>query len=333
VPTVIEASAPVRICDIGGWTDTWFGGPGRVLNIAVRPGVKVLIRTTAGPAAVMLDVDTFGDRYPIVPGASRVARHPLLEAAIDALPPPGNFPIEVSVRSAVPAGCGTGTSAAVAVALVGGLAAIQGQRLSRREVAYEAHRLEVDVLGAESGIQDQLSAAFGGINYLEIDRYPQAIVHDVPAWDELGSCLTLVFLGRAHHSSAVHRQVIEDAVDRGSASFAQLRQAAEAARDAVTMRDLSALGHAMIANTDAQLGLHPGLVGVDAQRVIECAAARGAIGWKVNGAGGDGGSVTILNASSSAKALLDPRVTELDSSYRVLPIQMSPSGLQVKTLR
>ena len=31
---MIESSAPVRICDNGGWTDTWFGGPGRVLNMA-----------------------------------------------------------------------------------------------------------------------------------------------------------------------------------------------------------------------------------------------------------------------------------------------------------
>ena len=47
---MIEASVPVRICDIGGWTDTWFGGPGRVLNVAVTPGVEVSIGATAGPA-------------------------------------------------------------------------------------------------------------------------------------------------------------------------------------------------------------------------------------------------------------------------------------------
>jgi len=81
---VIEASVPVRICDNGGWTDTWFGGPGRVLNIAVTPGVDVSIRAGPGPSPVVLDVEHFGDRYPIVPGAARVARHPLLEAAIDA---------------------------------------------------------------------------------------------------------------------------------------------------------------------------------------------------------------------------------------------------------
>ena len=128
---MIEASAPVRICDNGGWTDTWFGGPGRVLNIAVTPGVEVSIHATAGPEPVMLVAESFGDRYPVVPGASRAARHPLLEAAIDAFAPPRGLAVEISVRSGVPAGCSTGTSAAVAVALLGGV----GGRTLRAAVA------------------------------------------------------------------------------------------------------------------------------------------------------------------------------------------------------
>ena len=159
---VIEASAPVRICDNGGWTDTWFGGPGRVLNIAVTPRVEVSIRTTVGPDPVVLNVDTFGDRYPIVPRTPRVARHQLLEAAIDAFPPPRGLAVEVSVRSGVPAGCGTGTSAAVAVALLGGLAALRLEQRSPRDIAYAAHRLEVDILGVQSGIQDQRGSRDSG---------------------------------------------------------------------------------------------------------------------------------------------------------------------------
>ena len=125
---VIEASVPVRICDNGGWTDTWFGGPGRVLNVAVKPGVDVSIRATAGSDLVVFDLETLGERYSIVPGAPRTTRHPLLEAAIDAFPPPADLAVEVSVRSAVPAGCGAGTSAAVAVALLGALAAARSER-------------------------------------------------------------------------------------------------------------------------------------------------------------------------------------------------------------
>src|ERR1700730_8694581 len=105
-PRMIEALVPVRICDNRGWTDTWFGGPGRVLNIAVTPGVVVSIRRTAGPERVVLEVESFHERYAIVPGAPRVARHRLVEAAIDALPPPEDLGVAVTMRSAVPAGCG-----------------------------------------------------------------------------------------------------------------------------------------------------------------------------------------------------------------------------------
>jgi len=327
---VIKATAPVRICDNGGWTDTWFGGPGRVLNIAVRPGADVSIRETSGPDQVLLVAESFGDSYPIVPGAPRAARHRLLEAAVDAFPPPGGMAVEISVCSAVPAGCSTGTSASVAVALLGGLAAVRGEDLSPREAAYAAHRLEVEFLGVESGIQDQLCAAFGGINYLEIEPYPEARRHALPPWDELNPLLTLVFLGRAHDSWAVHRQVIEGAGRHGPGVFSRLREAAGAARDAVAAQDLDAFGRAMIANTEAQKSLHPDLVGVDAQRVIEIAATQTALGWKINGAGGDGGSITILSPTREAKRAFEERVAELHAHYQVLPIEVSKVGLEVR---
>jgi len=34
---IINATAPIRICDIGGWTDTWVARRGQVFNIAVQP--------------------------------------------------------------------------------------------------------------------------------------------------------------------------------------------------------------------------------------------------------------------------------------------------------
>jgi D-glycero-alpha-D-manno-heptose-7-phosphate kinase len=327
---VIQASAPMRICDIGGWTDTWFGGPGRVLNIAVTPGVEVSIRPTEGPASVLLDVESFGDRYVVVPGGSRVPRHPLLEAAIDVSPPPPGHHVVISVRSAVPPGCGTGTSAAIAVALLGALAVSRSVHPSRQAIAYAAHQLEAGALGRESGVQDQLCSAFGGINYLEIEAYPEAIVYPMPVWEELSSRLTLVFLGRAHDSSAVHRRVIEDVERHGSGKFSGLRNAAAAARRAVLARDLAEFGQAMIANTEAQKTVHPELVGADAVRVIEVAAAQGAVGWKVNGAGGDGGSITILSPTLETKMAFARQLDLLQRRYEVLPVEISQAGLQVR---
>jgi D-glycero-alpha-D-manno-heptose-7-phosphate kinase len=305
---MITASVPVRICDIGGWTDTWFGAPGRVLNIAVRPGVEVTLRPTVARRVVH-------------------APNPIIEAALGMVPPPDNAGVEVAISSVVPAGCGAGTSAAVAVALLGALWALRGESPDARATAYAAHRLEVEVLGAESGIQDQLSTAFGGINFIEIDDYPDAVVKQLPAWAELDAGLTLVFLGRAHDSSSVHRQVIERIRAGGSAAALDaLRAAAMSACDSVVARDLHAFGGAMVANADAQCALHPDLVGADAARIFETASASGAIGWKVNGAGGDGGSVTILHDAPDAQQRFAAGL-----AYEVLPVQIAGAGLTIAT--
>jgi D-glycero-alpha-D-manno-heptose-7-phosphate kinase len=188
----------------------------------------------------------------------------------------------------------------------------------------------VEVLGSESGIQDQLSAAYGGINYIEVDDYPEASVVTLPIWEDLTSLLTLVYLGRSHDSSSVHRQVIESMKkQRNTAVLSRLREAATAARDAVLTQDLCAFGHAMVSNTEAQRDLHPAIVGADAKHVMNAASELGAVGWKVNGAGGEGGSVAILSSTADAKRRLDDRLVTLDARYRLLPVGVTAVGLQV----
>jgi D-glycero-alpha-D-manno-heptose-7-phosphate kinase len=312
----IEASAPVRICDLGGWTDTWFGGPGRVLNVAIAPGVSVTIRELDAEPGV------------IVRGVESSSR--LVGAAIAMEPPPAGRAFEIVVTPAVPPGSGAGTSAAAAVALLAALAALRDEPWSPHAIARDAHRLEVEHLELESGVQDQLSAALGGIHFIEIDAYPDAEARRLPDWDELGARLSLVFVGHAHDSSSVHREVIDRVAAQPSAAFDRLRDAAVAARDAVVAHDLHAFGAAMIDNTDAQRSLHADLVGVDARRVIELAAGDGALGWKVNGAGGDGGSLTILSASADARRAFEASIVELNPEYRTFPVAISPSGVEVR---
>jgi D-glycero-alpha-D-manno-heptose-7-phosphate kinase len=55
----------------------------------------------------------------------------------------------------------------------------------------------------------------------------------------------------------------------------------------------------MIENTEAQERLHPDLVSREARQIIEIAKHHKALGWKVNGAGGEGGSLTILTGTLS----------------------------------
>ena len=180
-------------------------------------------------------------------------------------------------------------------------------------------------------MQDQLSAAFGGISSITIDPYPAATVESLPAWPELSARLSLVSLGRPHRSSALHERVIEHVQGQPAPAFDRLRDAADAARAAVLGRDLVAFGAAMVANTDAQDALHPTLVGADARRTIDRAREHGALGWKVNGAGGDGGSVTFLSPTADAKVELEVELGAADPEHAILPVAISDHGLEIRS--
>jgi D-glycero-alpha-D-manno-heptose-7-phosphate kinase len=336
---IINAAAPIRICDNGGWTDTWFAGHGKVFNIAVSPYVEVQIkayRRRAQAHQVIVNAENYKERYAVAAEAPP-GRHPLLEAIIGEMVIPDDMSLEISISSLAPAGSSTGTSAALAVALIGALDVLTPGRLPLHEIAITAHRVEVERLGIQSGVQDQYCAAFGGINYIEIDSYPHASIRQLqlPAdtWAQLDHRLVLVYLGRAHVSSEAHDQVITAlTAHRGTIehSLEALRQAAADARDAVTGADLVALGRAMTANTEAQRRLHPDLITKSAQEVIDVAMACGAFGWKVNGAGGEGGSVTILcGEGTEYKRRLVAALPRADPLFRVLPTSLSRDGLRV----
>jgi D-glycero-alpha-D-manno-heptose-7-phosphate kinase len=340
--TTVTATAPVRTCDCGGWTDTWFAGHGSVFHVAVDPGVQVVVRAaevpSGAPAHLTIDARNYGDRYTFVPGVRPWVRHPLIEAAIESVGVPPRMDVEVHVQSAVPPGASTGTSAAVCVAIVGALRTLWGRSPDPDEVARAAHAVEVDLLGQQSGVQDQYGAARGGINFIEIRAYPAASCQPVAASEAVRHALErqliLVYLGRTHSSSAIHQDVIRG-LDRpgsaGRAALDALRAAAAAARDAVEAGDLAALGAAMRACTEGQRRLHPSLVCGDAQRVIDAASACGALGWKVNGAGGEGGSLAILcPPGAEERAAIEAAIARASETYRVLPTTLAKGGLRVE---
>jgi D-glycero-alpha-D-manno-heptose-7-phosphate kinase len=109
-----------------------------------------------------------------------------------------------------------------------------------------------------------------------------------------------------------------------------LRTTATKSRDALYASDFAGLGAAMIENTEAQSRLSPALISPDAARVIEIAKAHGALGWKLNGAAGDGGSVTILSGlSTSARRAMLATVEQENPLFKNIPIYLSRHGLRV----
>ena len=335
---IINSVAPIRIADNGGWTDTWFARHGKIFNIGVYPYAEVQIEVfpyERGEDRIIIIAENYGHRYALAPEIRKWDRHPLLEAAIDFMKVPADIAVQVTIFSEAPAGASTGTSAAVSVALIGALDRLTPGRMTPHEVAQAAHHVEMDILGLQCGIQDQICSAYGGINYIEMKEFPWAAVSQIQipnaTWWELERRLSLIYFGRSHNSSEVHKKVILELENAGPdcAKISDLRMTAEKSRDAVYDGNFAALGRAMIDNTEAQGRLHPELISPDAQKVIEIAGAHGAIGWKVNGAGGFGGSLTILSGPlSEAKRRMIKDIERENPLYKNIPIYLSRYGLR-----
>jgi D-glycero-alpha-D-manno-heptose-7-phosphate kinase len=338
---VINSVAPIRVCDNGAWTDTWFAKRGAVFNVAVYPYVEVQITVferdqDAGQDRIVLHAENYGERYAVPPQPAPWGPHPLLEATIAYMRVPDELRLEVAIHSEAPAGAGTGTSAAVTVALIGALDRLTPGQLSPHEVATAAQKVETELLHRQCGIQDQLASAYGGVNFIEMFEYPRSSVSPIqvpnPIWWELERRLLLVYLGQSHDSSAVHETVIAGLESAGPdcKALEDLRHTAALSRDALYAGDFTALGRAMVANNEAQGRLHPALIGSQATRVIEIARAHGVLGYKVNGAGGEGGSITLLTDESSARKRALVRAIEVDRpGFRSIPIFLSRRGLRV----
>ncbi|HXW80731.1 MAG TPA: hypothetical protein VEJ84_14610 [Acidimicrobiales bacterium] len=271
--------------------------------------------------------DHYGFRTDEPPG-----RHPMLEAALRRWAPTGCL-LEVTLSSPVPPGSSLGTSASVVVALIAALQAVDGGCPDASGLAQAAHEIETVDLGRQSGVQDQIAAAFGGANLVSIDAYPRFEVRPLeisPAtWTELSRRVITVYLGARHDSSVIHNSVIDRLGGAGAGTqklMEPLRAAAQGAATALSVGDIETYGQAMVANTEAQVALHPGLVSPAARQVIELAEKHGALGWKVNGAGGHGGTVTVLGAEDPGQ--LQQALAGVNA-LTVLPLQPTKDGVRV----
>lgn len=263
--------------------------------------------------------------------------HRLLAEAVREAGPVGAWDVRLEVTSQVPPATSVGTSAAVCVGVIAAVDAVAGRDRRPDELAAAAHRAEALRLGRQSGVQDQVAAAHGGINLIDIDPYPHATIRPVhvaePVWRALGERLVHVGYGAPHDSSAVHEEVIGALTGEGepSPALAQLRALASLAAAALAAGDLDEYGRVLVAATDAQAGLHPALLSPEAADIVALARGANAAGWKLNGAGGAGGSISILCRSASDRAALVDRIRR--AGHAPLDLALARSGVQVVDTR
>ncbi|MBD3188676.1 hypothetical protein GF325_17750 [Candidatus Bathyarchaeota archaeon] len=324
--------APVRVCDIGGWTDTWFCNSGAVFNYCVDLYSYIRIQPKTHEKIIRiisenLDLSTTIKEYRAIEYDGTLD---LLKAAVKILGI--ELGMDIFARSDAPPGCGTGTSASIVVSLLGALSSMQHAYHVKHEIAEMAHELETRELDLESGVQDQYAASFGGFNYMEI-QYPRVKISQIDvqphfAW-QLEQQMILVYLG-SRSSSKIHEAVIKNfnAGDKTILeAFEILKECPREAVHSIHTNNLDQFGEIMNKNWNAQKQLHPEVTNDRIVELERIAMTHDALGFKVNGAGGGGSAVILSRIGEEYKLKSDI----LAHGFKLLPCKLNFSGLQTWT--
>ncbi len=154
----VKTVVPFRVCDLGGWTDTWFSKTGNVLNLGVLcryfgsngpyRGIRVVVSSKTVPqkeshVAIEAADPWFDQRIPVALLSDReITGTNLLLAGISLIDRrrlEGHI-TEIDVASIFPPGGSVGTSASVNVGTIAALNAHYQCGLTKQDIAQTAWR-------------------------------------------------------------------------------------------------------------------------------------------------------------------------------------------------
>ncbi|MFP4030882.1 MAG: galactokinase [Thermodesulfobacteriota bacterium] len=341
----VEASAPCRI-DMGGTLDiSTFYYPLRHLHpctfnmaLDMRTRVRLL---THDPGRIKVSSAGFESAEFALDEAP--FEHPLgLIFAIAAYFRADGVHIEIASES--PVRSSLGGSSVAAVALVGAFSAVFDRiglyrGLYRREIAILAHALEESVAGTPCGLQDQLAAAYGGVNAwhwfgrVKEGVFEKASVMKRGGYPDLERRLLLAHCGRPHHSHDTNGRWIREFVQgRHRNRWAEIIQTTRRFIDALSHADYRAAADAMNRETAIRRQMTPEVLDETGNALAEAAEAADC-GFRFAGAGG-GGCVWALGPPDRIDSLRDVWEKTLANweAARLLDVRIDPDGLKLPVL-
>ena len=200
--------------------------------------------------------------------------------------------VEVNLASDLPSFSGLGSSSSFTVGLIKGLNAFQGRHIGQEQLARAAIEVERNVLGEAVGLQDQIFAAYGGLNIVQFRGHAEFTVERVPLSEdrmwELDQSLLVFFTGITRRAQDVERAKLAN-LHRIQNNLKNMLLLVDKAYDALTGNgSLAAFGRLLHETWIEKRRLDTAVSAPEIDRLYEAGIAAGALGGKLLGAGGGG---------------------------------------------
>jgi|SRR5688572_4402905 len=200
--------------------------------------------------------------------------------------------VEVHYQGDLPARSGMGSSSSFTVGLLHSLHALLGHMPGKRRLALESIHIEQEIIKENVGSQDQVSAAYGGLNRIdflpngEISVKPATISRERTA--DLQSHLMLFYTGMSRTAARVAESYTRDVGKKKR----QLRILRDMVDEGIAIlgggRDITSFGELLHEAWEAKRSLSDQVSNSEVDALYALAREAGALGGKLTGAGGGG---------------------------------------------
>jgi D-glycero-alpha-D-manno-heptose-7-phosphate kinase len=289
---MIISKTPVRISFFGGGTDypeyfDEYGGC--VLSTTIDKYVYITINKIGG----LLD-EKYRIAYKKVELCNSIdeIQHPSVRETLRQLNI--NEGLDINIFSDLPARTGLGSSSSFTVGLLNGLYAYLGKEKSQIEYAKEAIFIEKNVLQENVGVQDQLAAALGGLNYMKLSRSGyeiQPVVMNINRKALLESNLLLYYTGISRFATEVLKEQVEKTKEKKV--MVELKDIYNMVQEGMNILtddsvSLGEFGKLLNSTWLAKKKLSSAISNNHLDEMYDLAIRNGAAGGKLLGAGGGG---------------------------------------------
>jgi D-glycero-alpha-D-manno-heptose-7-phosphate kinase len=288
---MIITKTPLRISFFGGGTDypVWYREHGgSVLSTTINKCCYITCRALPPFFEYHSRIS-----YSTVENVNRndEIRHPAVRACLQFLGVTEG--IEVHHVADLPARTGLGTSSAFTVGLLLALYALRNQMRDKQSLAAEAIHIEQDVLGEAVGAQDQVSAAYGGLNRIDFHTDGAIRVKRMLTSHErlagLEQHLALYFTGFSRTASEIAQEQVRQTPQRTRELQAMLELVDEGeAILADPNRPLNEFGRLLHESWQIKRALTQKISNSAIDEIYGAGLEAGALGGKLLGAGGGG---------------------------------------------
>jgi D-glycero-alpha-D-manno-heptose-7-phosphate kinase len=331
----IEAIAPTRVDLAGGTIDIWplylFHPGASTVNFAVSLYARCRITPRPDEQVILESRDrqvAFETSLSDIEALAREERLELISKLVHFFKPETGF--HLVAESLAPAGAGLGGSSALAIACIGALNRLVGDRYPERKFVMIAANVETTVIRVPAGFQDYYGAFYGGANFIRFDA--DGIKRDPVEVDaeELERRVVVCYTGEPRLSGTNNWEIFKKHIDGDPVLFdlfEGIRDSANAMRSALSSSDWARVASVMRDAYPNRKRLAPNVTTPHMERLVETALRSGALAAKVCGAGG-GGCIAFL-CEDGAKESVE-RALASEEGAEVLKWSFARDGLVVR---